>query len=50
MDKLPEKYVEEFDAAYQKASNRLLREFTSEFCLQDGTIDWDKLVTFNSGN
>lgn len=44
MDKLPEKYVEEFDAAYQKASNRLLREFTSEFCLQDGTIDWDKLV------
>ena len=49
MDKLPEKYVEEFDASYQKASNRLVREFTQEFCFADGSIDWEKLVEFNSG-
>ena len=50
MDRLPEKYVEEFDASYQKASNRLVREFTQEFCFEDGSIDWEKLVKFNSGN
>lgn len=50
MDKLPEKYVEEFDAAYQKAANRLVREFTVEFCFEDGRIDWEKLVEFNSGD
>lgn len=50
MDKLLEKYVEEFDASYQKASNRLVREFTQEFCFEDGSIDWEKLVEFNSGN
>ena len=33
MDKLPEKYVEDFDASYQKASNRLVREFTQQFFL-----------------
>ena len=43
-------YVEEFDASYQKAANRLVREFTQEFCFEDGSIDWEKLVKFNSGN
>ena len=50
MDKLPEKYVEDFDASYQRAGNRLVKEFTTEFCLEDGSIDWEKLVRFNSGN
>lgn len=49
MDKLPERYVEEFDLAYQKAANRLIKEFANEFCLEDGMIDWEKLVEFNSG-
>ncbi len=49
MDKLPEKYVEDFEQSYQKASNRLVKEFTNEFCLEDGSIDWEKLVEFNSG-
>lgn len=49
MDKLPEKYVEDFDASYQRAGNRLVKEFTTEFCLEDGSIDWEKLVKFNSG-
>lgn len=50
MDKLPEKYIEDFDASYQKAANRLVREFTVEFCFEDGSIDWEKLVKFNSGD
>lgn len=50
MDNLPEKYVEDFDASYQKAANRLVREFTVEFCFEDGSIDWEKLVEFNSGS
>lgn len=50
MDKIPEKYVEEFDAAYQRAANRLVKEFTNQFCLEDGSIDWEKLVVFNSGD
>lgn len=50
MKSLPEKYIEDFNAAYQKAANKLVREFTSEFCLEDGSIDWEKLVEFNSGS
>jgi len=49
MGNLPERYVEEFEQAYQRATNRLVREFTNEFCLADGRIDWEKLVEFNSG-
>lgn len=50
MDKLPEKYIEDFNFSYQKASNRLIREFTQMFCFEDGSIDWEKLVRFNSGD
>lgn len=50
MDQLPEKYVEDFNSSYQKAANRLVKEFTQEFCLDDGSIDWEKLVRFNCGN
>lgn len=50
MERLPEKYVEDFNTSYQKAANRLVREFTVEFCFEDGSIDWEKLVEFNSGD
>lgn len=49
MDGLPEQYIKEFDDAYQRAANRLVKEFTQNFCVDDGSIDWEKLVTFNSG-
>jgi hypothetical protein len=49
MNRLPEQYIEEFETAYQKAANKLVREFTVEFCCFDGSIDWEKLVQFNSG-
>jgi hypothetical protein len=29
--------------------NRLVREFTNDFCQETGEIDWPKLVRFNSG-
>lgn len=32
------------------ALNRLVREFTIDFCNESGQIDWAKLVKFNSGN
>ncbi|MCL2433531.1 MAG: cytoplasmic protein [Clostridia bacterium] len=49
MRDLPEKYIERFEQSYQKASNRLVKEFTNEFCLDDGGINWEKLVAYNSG-
>ena len=49
MGDLPEKYVARFQESYMKASNRLVREFSNNFCTEDGSIDWEKLVRFNSG-
>ena len=45
----PEKYLEQYKASYAKASNRLIKQFTNDFCDDDGNISWDKLVKFNSG-
>lgn len=39
---------EEFVISYAKMLNRFIREFTNEFCLSDGSINWEKLVKFNS--
>lgn len=50
MGMLPEKYLEEFEASYNRASNRLVREFSNMFCREDGSIDWNALVEFNSGD
>lgn len=49
MGDLPEKYVARFQESYTKAANRLVREFSNSFCKEDGSIDWEKLVKFNSG-
>lgn len=50
MGNLPEKYITQFKESYNKASNRLLKEFITQFCDDEGTIDWNKLVEFNSGD
>ena len=44
----PEQYVERFREAYDRASNRLVGQFIADFCNPDGSIDWDRLVRFNS--
>ncbi len=50
MGELPEQYVSSYKESYNKASNRLVREFANMFCKDDGSIDWVKLVEFNSGD
>ncbi|KGN78207.1 cytosolic protein [Porphyromonas gulae] len=39
---------EEFINSYTKTINKFTKEFTKEFCKEDGDIDWEKLVQFNS--
>lgn len=46
----PDEYVQEFENAYNKAENRMVREFTIKYCKEDGSVDWDKLIKFNSGD
>ena len=46
----PDEYAERFAKSYANAENRLLREFTVKYCKEDGSIDWDILIRFNSGD
>lgn len=50
MGTMPEKYVADYNDSYNRAANRLIREFSNSFCREDGNIDWEKLVEFNSGD
>ena len=42
------KYVADYKESYNKVANRLAREFSNCFCKEDSSIDWEKLVEFNS--
>ncbi len=46
----PQAHIQSFQASYDKAYNRLLRDFVINFCSEDGAIDWARLVRFNSGD
>ncbi len=46
----PEQYLERYRASYNRASNRLNKQFVTLFCEDDGSINWNKLVQFNSGH
>ncbi len=50
MGTLPEQYVADYKVSYNKAANRLVREFSNNFCNEEGAIDWEALVKFNSGD
>ncbi len=39
---------EKFAVEFAKVANRFTLEFSALFCNQDGSIDWDKLLEFNS--
>lgn len=41
---------EAFDRERGRVENRFTKEFIDRFCSADGSIDWVKLVEFNSGN
>lgn len=38
-----------YEKEWDKAVNRFEREFLNDFANSDGSIDWEKLVRFNSG-
>jgi hypothetical protein len=40
---------DDFIQSYSQMINRFSKEFLADFCLQNGEIDWVKLVEFNSG-
>jgi Type II restriction endonuclease EcoO109I len=39
----------EFEEEWAKATNRLTYDFVNNFCKADFSIDWEKLLRFNSG-
>ncbi len=39
---------DDFVKSYSKMINIFTKEFANEFCKEDGEIDWEKLVRFNS--
>lgn len=39
---------EDFSKEYAKVANRFAAEFIRDFCTEDGAIDWNRIVTFNS--
>lgn len=39
---------EEFQTEYDKATNRFTKIFIEEYCLADGSIDWEKIVRLSS--
>jgi hypothetical protein len=41
---------DDFIRSYSQMINKFTGEFMDTFCLDDGSIDWEKLVRFNSGS
>ena len=39
---------DDFIQSYSQMINKFTKEFADTFCLDNGSIDWDKLVRFNS--
>jgi len=48
MKDVPERNRPKFRAEWDQAVNRFTRDFMTDFCRQDGSIDWESLVAFNS--
>jgi hypothetical protein len=48
MKDVPQRNRPKFRAEWDQAVNRFTRDFMKEFCRPDGSIDWEKLVAFNS--
>jgi hypothetical protein len=40
---------EHFLDAYSQMINKFVREFSNDFCLENGQIDWGRLIMLNSG-
>lgn len=46
----PDEFASKFEEAYNKAQNRLVRDFTIHFCKSDGSVNWKTLIQYNSGD
>ena len=46
----PDQYADIFRQAYNNALNRMVRDFAQDFCFLDGSINWNRLLYFNSGS
>ncbi|MDR2861586.1 MAG: cytosolic protein [Syntrophobacterales bacterium] len=40
---------EEFQKSYSQMINKFTKQFSNDYCNDDGEINWEKLVQFNSG-
>ncbi len=40
---------DDFVKSYSQMINKFTKQFANEFCNENGSIDWEKLVKFNSG-
>ena len=49
MKRKPQEHKMVYQEEWDKAKNRFTSEFTSLFCNDDGSINWDRLAEFNSG-
>lgn len=49
MKDYPEQHRRQFEVEMDKATNRFVRDLLSEFAEEDGTLNWEKLVEYNSG-
>ncbi|MFN4033439.1 MAG: PmeII family type II restriction endonuclease [Fimbriimonadales bacterium] len=45
----PEQQRKIYQEEWAKAVNRFTRDLLSEFANEDGSLDWEKIVRFNSG-
>ncbi|MBN2251195.1 MAG: cytoplasmic protein [Candidatus Altiarchaeota archaeon] len=48
MKDVPQKHKPEYIKLWGAAVNRFTKEFIEKYCLEDGSIDWDKLVRLSS--
>ncbi len=49
MKDYPEQHRRQFEVEMDKATNRFVRDLLNEFAEEDGTLNWEKLVEYNSG-
>jgi hypothetical protein len=50
MQDMPIRHKDQFNEEWAKAKNRFAKEFIIDFCDDDGSINWSKLLEFNSGS
>lgn len=50
MQDLPTRHKDRFNEEWAKAKNRFAKEFLAGFCDDDGSINWNRLLEFNSGS